>query len=44
MYVCGFVDSKGHHTLIISQGVVEPSISSSFTKEQWEEWLEKNLV
>jgi hypothetical protein len=26
-----------------SQGVVENSISSSFTKEQWEEWLDKNI-
>lgn len=26
------------------KGVVENSISSSFTKEQWEEWLQKNVV
>ncbi|KAK5003672.1 hypothetical protein LTR28_009875, partial [Elasticomyces elasticus] len=25
-------------------GIVENSISSSFTKEQWEEWLGKNIV
>lgn len=30
--------------LTVCQGVVENSISSSFTKEQWEEWLEKNIV
>jgi len=29
---------------VIFNGVVENSISSSFTKEQWEEWLEKNIV
>ncbi|KAK4943941.1 hypothetical protein LTR28_008347, partial [Elasticomyces elasticus] len=26
------------------KGIVENSISSSFTKEQWEEWLGKNIV
>lgn len=26
------------------QGVVENSISSSFTTEQWLEWLDKSLV
>lgn len=26
------------------QGLVENSISSSFTKDQWEEWLEKNVA
>ncbi|KAK7726020.1 hypothetical protein SLS57_003610 [Botryosphaeria dothidea] len=29
---------------VVFNGVVENSISSSFTKEQWEEWLEKNIV
>lgn len=29
---------------VIFNGVVENSIASSFTKEQWEEWLEKNIV
>jgi protein-disulfide isomerase len=29
---------------VIFNGVVENSISSSFSKEQWEEWLEKNIV
>ncbi|EON62025.1 hypothetical protein W97_01244 [Coniosporium apollinis CBS 100218] len=29
---------------VVFNGVVENSISSSFTKEQWEEWLEKNVV
>ena len=27
---------------VLWDGVVENSISSSFSKEQWEEWLEKN--
>lgn len=26
------------------QGVVENSIGSSFTKDQWDEWLQKNVV
>jgi len=30
--------------MIPLKGVVENSISSSFTGEQWEEWLEKNVV
>ncbi|KAF1812211.1 hypothetical protein P152DRAFT_436301 [Eremomyces bilateralis CBS 781.70] len=29
---------------VIFNGIVENSISSSFTKEQWLEWLEKNVV
>jgi len=29
---------------VLFNGVVEGSISSSWTKEQWEEWLGKNVV
>jgi len=29
---------------VVFDGVVENSISSSFTGEQWEEWLEKNVA
>lgn len=29
---------------VLFNGVVEGSISSSFTAQQWEEWLEKNVV
>ncbi|KAK4994106.1 hypothetical protein LTR66_005791 [Elasticomyces elasticus] len=29
---------------VLFNGIVENSISSSFTKEQWEEWLGKNIV
>ncbi|KIW07465.1 uncharacterized protein PV09_01433 [Verruconis gallopava] len=29
---------------VIFNGVVENSISSAFSQEQWEEWLEKNVV
>ncbi|KAK5170071.1 hypothetical protein LTR04_004669 [Oleoguttula sp. CCFEE 6159] len=29
---------------VLFNGIVENSISSSFTKDQWEEWLEKNIV
>ncbi|KAL9110059.1 MAG: hypothetical protein Q9227_005398 [Pyrenula ochraceoflavens] len=29
---------------VMFNGVEEGSISSSFTAEQWEEWLEKNIV
>jgi protein-disulfide isomerase len=29
---------------VLFNGVVEQSISSSWTKEQWEEWLDKNIV
>lgn len=29
---------------VLFNGVVENSISSSFTKDQWIEWLEKNVV
>lgn len=29
---------------VVFDGVVENSISSSFTGEQWEDWLEKNVV
>lgn len=29
---------------VVFNGVVENGISSSFTAEQWEEWLEKNIV
>ncbi|TAQ90104.1 hypothetical protein B7494_g1518 [Chlorociboria aeruginascens] len=29
---------------VVFNGVVENSISSSFTGEQWEEWLKKNVV
>lgn len=29
---------------VMWDGVVEGSISSSWTKEQWEEWLEKNAT
>jgi len=29
---------------VIFDGVVENSISSSFTGQQWEEWLEKNVA
>lgn len=28
---------------VVFNGVVENGISSSFSKEQWEEWLEKNV-
>ncbi|KAL9121016.1 MAG: hypothetical protein Q9187_002430 [Circinaria calcarea] len=29
---------------VLFNGVVEGSISSSFTGQQWEEWLEKNVI
>ncbi|KAI9689666.1 MAG: hypothetical protein M1820_010095 [Bogoriella megaspora] len=29
---------------VMFDGLVENSISSSFSKEQWEEWLEKNVI
>ena len=29
---------------VIFNGVEEGSISSSFSAQQWEEWLEKNIV
>jgi len=29
---------------VIFNGIVENSISSGWTKEQWEEWLKKNIV
>ncbi|KAK4922072.1 hypothetical protein LTR66_016625, partial [Elasticomyces elasticus] len=29
---------------VVFDGIVEPSISSSWSKEKWEEWLEKNIV
>ena len=29
---------------VVFDGVVENGISSSFTAEQWEEWLEKNVA
>ncbi|GME64697.1 Fas1 domain-containing protein [Neofusicoccum parvum] len=29
---------------VVFNGIVENGISSSFTKEQWEEWLKKNVV
>lgn len=29
---------------VVFDGVVENSISSGFTGEQWEEWLEKNVA
>ncbi|KAI9880141.1 MAG: hypothetical protein M1830_005170 [Pleopsidium flavum] len=29
---------------VLFNGVVENSISSSFTKDQWEEWLQKNII
>lgn len=29
---------------VVFDGVVENSISSSFSGEQWEEWLEKNVA
>lgn len=29
---------------VVFDGVVENGISSSFSGEQWEEWLEKNVV
>ncbi|MCJ1405328.1 hypothetical protein MMC11_008555 [Xylographa trunciseda] len=29
---------------VVFNGIVENSISSSFTPQQWEEWLEKNVV
>ena len=29
---------------VVFNGVVDNGISSSFSKEQWEEWLEKNIV
>ena len=29
---------------VFFDGVEEKGISSSFTKEQWEEWLEKNVT
>ncbi|MCJ1380823.1 hypothetical protein MMC17_003932 [Xylographa soralifera] len=29
---------------VLFNGIVENSISSSFTPQQWEQWLEKNIV
>lgn len=29
---------------VVFDGVVENSISSSFTPEQWEDWLDKNVA
>lgn len=29
---------------VVFDGVVNGDISSSWTKEQWEEWLQKNVV
>lgn len=29
---------------VIFNGIVDPSIQSSFTKQQWTEWLEKNVT
>jgi hypothetical protein len=29
---------------VIFNGIVENSISSGWTKEQWDEWLQKNIV
>lgn len=29
---------------VVFDGIVNNDISSSWTKEQWEEWLEKNVV
>lgn len=29
---------------VLFNGIVETGISSSFTKDQWEEWLQKNIV
>ncbi len=29
---------------VVFDGVVENGISSSFTGEQWEDWLEKNVA
>jgi len=29
---------------VVFDGVVENGISSSFSEEQWEEWLESNVV
>jgi protein-disulfide isomerase len=31
-------------TNISLQGLVEPSIESSFTPDQWEDWIKKNIV
>ena len=39
-----YVSSKQIGRLIPFQGIEEKSISSSFTTEQWDEWLEKNIV
>lgn len=40
------MDEDLPHVLIrlSKQGVEEKSISSSFTADQWAEWLEKNVV
>jgi len=32
------------NTTNVMQGVVENGISSSFSKDDWEQWLEKNVV
>lgn len=29
---------------VLFDGLVENNISSSFTAEQWDEWLQKNVV
>jgi len=29
---------------VVFNGLVENGISSSFTPEQWDEWLQKNIV
>ena len=29
---------------VVFNGIVENGISSSFIREQWKEWLEKNVV
>ena len=39
-----FVNPTDHFMLMVLQGVVENGISSSFTAEQWLEWLEKNVI
>jgi hypothetical protein len=38
------VPSSWKCVLTFSQGVVENGISSSFSKDDWQQWLEKNVV
>jgi hypothetical protein len=38
------VQSSERRVLTFLQGVVENGISSSFSKDDWQQWLEKNVV